>query len=57
MKNILLQQKKMKLWNEWHSVEKITEIMQHALKTHKFPCCPNIQNEFLGALKGVRLHM
>jgi len=46
----------MKLWNEWHSVENITEIMQHVLKMHKFQCCPNIQNEFLGVLKGVRLH-
>jgi hypothetical protein len=32
MKNVLFDQKKIKLWNKWNFVENKTEIMQHALK-------------------------
>jgi hypothetical protein len=32
MKKYLFEQKKIKLWNNWHFVENKTEIMQHALK-------------------------
>ena len=31
MKNILFEQKKIKLLNEWHFMEKKTEIMQHVV--------------------------
>jgi hypothetical protein len=32
MKNVLFEQKKIKLQNEQHSVENKTELMQHVLK-------------------------
>jgi hypothetical protein len=32
VKNILFEQKKIKLWNKEHFLEDKTEIMQHALK-------------------------
>jgi hypothetical protein len=32
MKNILFEQKKKTILNEWHFMEKKTEIMQHVLK-------------------------
>jgi hypothetical protein len=31
MKNVLFEQKKIKLWNQQHFVENKTEIMQHVL--------------------------
>jgi len=34
MKNVLFDQKKIKLWNEWHSVESTAEIMQYVLDIH-----------------------
>jgi len=33
-KNVLFEQKKVKLGNTWHFVECTTEIMQHVLKKH-----------------------
>jgi hypothetical protein len=32
MKNVLFEQKKIKLLNKWHFVENETKIMQHILK-------------------------
>jgi len=33
-KNVLFEQKKVKLWNTLHFVERMIEIMQHILKKH-----------------------
>ena len=48
MKNMLLEQKKIKLLTEWHFVEKKTEIMQNVLKMQYIFCCLTIWNEFPG---------
>jgi len=44
MKNMLLEQKKIKLWTAQHFVEKKPEIMQHVFKMQSIFCCLNIWN-------------
>jgi hypothetical protein len=40
MKNVLVEQKKIKLWNKWHSVENKTDILQHVLKMQYISLLP-----------------
>jgi hypothetical protein len=53
MKNILIEQKKIKLWNKWHFVENETEIPQYVLKMQ----LPKYKNGYLGVFSYVCSHM